>query len=167
VGSRVFQNFWHQENEGEDWDKITKGEFLKGPRPLIKGTCGEWSRFEESPERFSQGVVFQNFGTQKVEGPRTVYSQSCELWNLEKWTMVTGIFQHLRVWEFEGPRIVAVRIMKSQNVKTQKHSEAMEEPRVVKPFFWHFDKRELEGQGAWESSHVGVPKPQNVKGVLV
>jgi hypothetical protein len=25
----------------------------------------------------------------------------------------------------------------------------------------------LEGQGAWESSHAGVPKPQNMKGVLV
>jgi hypothetical protein len=26
---------------------------------------------------------------------------------------------------------------------------------------------ELEGQGAWESSHAGVPKPENAKGVLV
>jgi hypothetical protein len=33
--------------------------------------------------------------------------------------------------------------------------------------FHRFRYWELEGKGAWESSHVGVSKPQNTKGVLV
>jgi hypothetical protein len=33
--------------------------------------------------------------------------------------------------------------------------------------FHHFGNRELEGQGVLESSHAGVPKPQNMKKVLV
>jgi hypothetical protein len=30
----------------------------------------------------------------------------------------------------------------------------------------YFGVRRFEGQGAWESSHAGVPKPRNAKGVL-
>jgi hypothetical protein len=63
--------------------EVPAHEIAKASGPFIKGTRGEWSRFGENPERFSQGVVFRHFGTREVEGPRTVCSRNREIVNSE------------------------------------------------------------------------------------
>jgi hypothetical protein len=142
VGSRVFRVFGTGETRRR-LGQIAKGEFMKGPGPFIKGTRGEWSRFGENPERFSQGVVFQHFGTQEVEGPRTVCSRNHEIVNFE--ILKSGPWSRV---DFGIPGPGSLKDQKSLQPESRNPESRKAGSTLSLGPFRRFRYRELEGQGA-------------------
>jgi hypothetical protein len=97
---------------------------------------------------------FRNSGVQEVEGPITVCSWNHKIVNskISKRRLLSWVdFIIPGFGRLKDQEPSAVGIVKSRILKSRKRT-------VVAGSFRHFGDWELEGQGAWESSHAGVPK---------